>query len=142
MKASANALNIIRFYESCKQKAYKCPSGVLTIGYGHTGNDVKENQVIGITTANFYLEQDIIEFEDQINALNLSLNQNQFDAVISIVFNIGIGNFKNSTLFEYIEKSPNDARICQAFCMWIKAGEMYIKGLARRRLAEATLYFT
>ena len=140
MKTTNNAYNIIKYYESCYLTAYQCPSNIWTIGYGHTDN-VQEGLVINEKTANLYLEQDIKNVEDQINNLGLKLNQNQFDAIISFVFNVGIGNFKDSTLYKYINKNVNDARICQAFCMWIKSNNSYLKGLARRRIDESKLYF-
>jgi GH24 family phage-related lysozyme (muramidase) len=87
------------------------------------------------------LDIDFAKTERQLKSLNLKLNDNQFYACADFVFNLGIGSFIKSTLYQYIKTNPKDARISQAFMMWIKSGDDYLVGLAIRRLKEATLYF-
>lgn len=140
MKASPQAYTIIKEFEGLRLKAYKCPGGVWTIGYGHTkgitaGISVTEDQ------AEEFLCKDIETIEAQINALNLSLNQNQFDALVSFVFNLGIGNFRSSRLLSLIKADPNDNAIMDEFLKWVYSGGKVLPGLQRRRLSEMKLYF-
>ena len=83
MKASSKALELIKQFEGLRLKAYLCPGGVWTIGYGHTAG-VKPGMVISEAQAEEYLKADLISFERYLNGLGLALNQNQFDALISI----------------------------------------------------------
>ncbi len=140
MKASPQAYTIIKEFEGLRLKAYKCPSGVWTIGYGHTegitaGISITEDQ------AEEFLRQDIETIETQINALNLSLTQNQFDALVSFVFNLGIGNFRKSRLLSLIKADPYDNAIMDEFLKWVYSGGRVLPGLQRRRLSEMKLYF-
>ncbi len=140
MKASPQAYTIIKEFEGLRLKAYKCPGGVWTIGYGHTegitaGISITEDQAEEI------LRQDIETIETQINTLNLSLTQNQFDALVSFVFNLGIGNFRKSRLLSLIKADPYDNAIMDEFLKWVYSGGRVLPGLQRRRLSEMKLYF-
>ena len=97
MKASSKALELIKQFEGLRLKAYLCPGGVWTIGYGHTAG-VKSGMVITEAQAEEFLLSDIAIFEKAINDQNLALTQNMFDALVSFTFNVGVGNFKRSTL--------------------------------------------
>ncbi len=99
MKLSVNGMNHIKNWEGLRLKAYKCPAGVWTIGYGHTGPDVKPGGTITQAQADALLDKDTDDAESAVNTLvKVPLSQNQFDALVSFVFNTGIGSFKNSTL--------------------------------------------
>lgn len=78
----------------------------------------------------------------QLNKLNLSLRQCQWDAIVSFVFNVGIGNFKSSTLLAKIRTNPDDNSIMDEFLRWVYANGKVMKGLQKRRLAEMKLYFS
>lgn len=147
MVASQNCINLIKLFEGYKPKAYLCPAGVPTIGYGSTmystGLKVKLGDTINEQQANELL---FWELKNKSYALHgLKINQNQFDALLSFCFNLGIGAFAKSTLKKKIVANPNDATIKQEFLKWNKArvgGKlMELKGLTRRRIAEAELYF-
>lgn len=78
----------------------------------------------------------------QLNKLNLILRQCQWDAIVSFVFNVGIGNFRSSTLLAKIRTNPDDNSIMDEFLRWVYANGKVMKGLQKRRLAEMKLYFS
>lgn len=141
MKASVDAYELIKQFEGLRLKAYLCPAGIWTIGYGHTSG-VSPNSFITIQEADEYLHRDVATIEMQLNKLNLILRQCQWDAIISFVFNVGIGNFKSSTLLAKIRINPDDNSIIDEFLRWVYANGKVMKGLQRRRLAEMKLYFS
>ncbi len=141
MKTSYKGIELIKQFEGCRLKAYRCPAGVLTIGYGHTKN-VKEGMTITAQQAVEYLKDDLEQIEKQLDGLNLDLNQNQFDALVSFIYNCGFGAFSKSTLLKRIKAGASETLIRAAFGMWTKAAGKTLPGLARRRKAEADLYFS
>jgi len=141
MKTSPQGIDLIKNFESLKLDAYICPSGVLTIGYGHTKN-VFKGQVTTENEAEFLLRSDLEETENQINELDLKLRQCQFDALVSFVFNLGFGNFIHSSLSERILANPDDLEIAGEFIKWTKSNGVKLRGLLKRRLAETLLYFS
>lgn len=147
MKPSQKAVHLIKTFEGFSANAYLCPANVPTIGYGATswgnGHRVKMGEVISMATAEKLL---MVDLEKRAKALEgLNLNQNQFDALISFVYNLGVGAFKGSTLFRKVQQNPQDATIRQEFMKWNKArvgGKLIeLRGLTRRRDAEANLYY-
>lgn len=142
MKASINAYRMIKDFEILKLEAYRCPAGVLTIGYGHTKN-VKAGDKITVQEADELLDDDVAECEHGIESLRLpNLTQNQYDALVSFVFNLGIGNLGMSTLRKKIALNPDDKTIKAEFMRWVHADGKVLPGLIRRRDKEAQLYFT
>lgn len=141
MKASVDAYELIKQFEGLRLKAYLCPAGIWTIGYGHTAG-VSPNSFITIQEADEYLHRDVATIEMQLNKLNLILRQCQWDAIVSFVFNVGIGNFKSSTLLAKIRINPEDNSIMDEFLRWVYANGKVMKGLQKRRLAEMKLYFS
>lgn len=141
MKASVDAYELIKQFEGLRLKAYLCPAGIWTIGYGHTSG-VSPNSFITIQEADEYLHRDVATIEMQLNKLNLILRQYQWDAIVSFVFNVGIGNFKSSTLLAKIRTNPDDNSIMDEFLRWVYANGKVMKGLQKRRLAEMKLYFS
>ena len=141
MKASVDAYELIKQSEGLLLKAYLCPAGIWTIGYGHTSG-VSPNSFITIQEADEYLHRDVATIEMQLNKLNLSLRQCQWDAIVSFVFNVGIGNFKASTLLAKIRINPDDNSIIDEFLRWVYANGKVIRGLQKRRLTEMKLYFS
>ena len=138
-------LELIKKYEGCKLKAYKCPAGVWTIGYGHTYN-VKKNDVITQEQADAFLKEEVLRLVNFLNSFKLRLNPNQMKALVSFIYNIGQGAFLHSTLFKYLRVDNYDNRIYNEFLRWTKAtvnGEKVdLPGLIKRRKEEADLYNT
>lgn len=141
MKTSPKGIALIKEFEGLRLKAYKCPGGVWTIGYGHTAG-VKPGMTITEEQAEQFLKEDLIVFEKAVNNQNLSINQNQFDALVSLIYNIGIGNFQKSTLLRKARVNPNDNSIMDEFLKWVYSKGRVLPGLQRRRLAEMKLYFS
>ena len=141
MKTSDKGIDLIKKHEGFRAKAYMCPAGKWTIGYGHTLN-VKSTDVISLDEAEYFLKKDVEFAENEVNRHNLNINQNQFDALVSFVFNLGVGNFTRSTLLRKIKSNPNDPTIREEFEKWIYADGKVLNGLVRRRKEEADLYFT
>lgn len=141
MKASDKAYALIRRFEGKSNKAYQDSAGVWTIGYGHTGGVVK-GQTISDDEVERLLAEDVAVAENAVNAQNLNLTQDQFDALVDFVFNLGAGNFQKSTLLKKLKADPNDPTIYDEFLRWVYAGGVKLLGLVRRRTDEANLYFT
>ena len=141
MNTSPKGIALIKEFEGLRLKAYQCPGGVWTIGYGHTAG-VKPGIVISEAQAEEYLKADLIAFERYLNGLGLALNQNQFDALISFIYNVGTGNFSNSTLLRKVRANPQDNSIMDEFLRWVYSTGRVLPGLQRRRLDEMKLYFS
>ena len=141
MKTSSKGIALIKEFEGLRLKAYKCPGGVWTIGYGHTAG-VKPGMVISEAQAEEYLMADLIASEKYLNDLRLAINQNQFDALISFIYNVGTGNFSRSTLLRKVRANPQDNSIMDEFLKWVYSKGRVLPGLQRRRLAEMKLYFS
>lgn len=139
MKIGINGINLIKHFESLQLISYKCPAGVWTIGYGHTKN-VKPNQHITAQIADIYLLDDLKEAETIINQLNIKLTQNQYDSLVSFVFNCGAGNFGKSTLKKKLLINPCDPTIPAEFNKYVYGGGVVLNGLVNRRKKESDLY--
>jgi lysozyme len=139
MKLSKRGLNLIKEFEDCKLRAYLDAVQVLTIGYGHT-KGVKRGQVITQAEADRLLAEDVAEFENGVNeAVKVPLTQNQFDALVSFSFNVGLGNLKRSTLLRRVN-AKQFISAANEFAKWNRAGNKVLRGLTRRRAAEARLF--
>lgn len=140
MKTSVIGRRLIKIFEGYRSEAYICPAGKWTIGYGHT-RGVKEGDTCTKAQADEFLKEDLLEAENTVNTQNLDINQHQFDALVSLVYNIGSGNFQESTLLKML-KSDTIARdsLKEAWSRWKYAGGEVQKGLIRRRAAEWSLY--
>ena len=145
MNISINGLNLIKKYEGLRLTAYKPVSSekYYTIGYGHYGADVTADMCITESKATEYLKEDVRTAEKAVTSLlkYYDFTQNQFDALVSFVYNLGETNFRKSTLLKKINSNPNDESISLEFAKWVKAGGRVLTGLVRRRKAEAELYF-
>ena len=139
MKTGSKGLDLIKHFEGCELEAYKCPAGVWTIGYGHI-KGVKEGMTITEQQAEEMLKSELNEYEGYINNLvTAELNQNQFDAMVSWVYNLGGGNLKASTLLKVLN-AGDYAGVPAQIMRWNKAGGKVLEGLTRRRQAEANLF--
>lgn len=141
MKTSPKGIALLKEFEGLRLKAYQCPGGVWTIGYGHTAG-VKPGMLITKAQAEEYLKADLIAFERYLNGLGLALNQNQFDALVSFIYNVGTGNFSSSTLLRKVRANPQDNSIMDEFLRWVYSKGRVLPGLQHRRLAEMKLYFS
>ena len=138
MKISEAGIKLICKWEEFRSYAYVCPAGLWTIGYGHTGG-VKPTDKIDLAQGEAYLRQDLEIVERCLNALKLELNQNQYDALCSLIFNIGIGKFKRSTMLKYLRAKQFDKASAE-FLKWRKANGKVLKGLEARRKDEQELF--
>jgi lysozyme len=139
MKLSKAGADLIKKYEGCRLKAYKCPAGIWTIGYGHTGN-VKEGQVITQSQADELFDKDVQRFIGGVYKLiKVEINQLQFDALVSFAYNCGIGALQKSTLLELVNKKDFSGAV-KEFARWNKASGKVLPGLSKRRAEEAELF--
>lgn len=141
MKISQAGLDLIKAFEGLVLKAYTCPAGVLTIGYGHTGPDVYPGLRITADQAEDLLRKDLAKFERGVLMYldGVPTAQAQFDAMVSLAFNIGLGGFMRSSVLRH-HKAGNRLRAAASFLMWVKGGGKTLPGLVRRRNAERKLY--
>ena len=143
MEINEKGLDLIKSFEGLRLEAYVCPAGVWTIGYGHT-KGVKKGMKITKEKADELLMEDLQEFQKGVEKLvsMIKLTDNQFSALVSFAFNLGLRNLKDSTLLKKVSQNPNDETIRNEFMRWIYAGGKPLEGLKRRRKHEADLYFT
>jgi lysozyme len=146
MKVNAEGYALIKRFEGCRLKAYKCPANVWTIGFGNTfyenGDKVKEGDVITQQRADELAKFIIDQFAVSITPFILKpLNDNQFSACVSLAYNIGTGGFKRSSVFKKLNINPQDPTIADSFKLWNKGGGKVLNGLVTRREAEIQLYF-
>lgn len=176
MQVSAECIRLIQYFESCSFSSYPDPASALakmclskklsihaykslknwqqysgspwTIGWGHTGKDVKPDMTITQRKADEFLEEDIKDFEADVNSLlKVRVTQRQFDALVSFAFNCGSDidsdtiaeGLGDSTLLKLVNAS-NFAKAADEFLKWNKAGGKVLRGLVRRRAAERALF--
>ncbi|WP_319418862.1 lysozyme [Pleurocapsa sp. FMAR1] len=138
-KTSLLGINLIKKYEGLRTNAYLCPANVWTIGYGHT-KGVKQGQMISHLDAEKLLKDDLTVFEKAVVKLvSVPLGQNQFDALVSFVFNVGISAFSGSTLLKLLNQGKTSA-VAEQFSRWVNAGGQRLPGLVNRRLDERDLF--
>lgn len=147
MSISIYGLRLLAKHEGLSLKAYKCPAGVWTIGYGNTyyedGTKVKEGDIITRERAEELLRIIANDFATKVDALvKPKLTMQQFDALVSFAYNVGIANFAKSTLLKKVNANPLDLTIRAEFEKWNKSNGKVLKGLVTRRKEEADLYFT
>lgn len=148
-KTSPKALQIIKASEGCKSKAYLCPANVPTIGYGHTKTvtmaDVKRGKTITQNEADRLLSVDLAEFEEGVAKLvKVPITNDQFGALVSFAFNLGLGAFAGSTLLKRINGKASIVEIGKSWMQWDKARVKGVltplRGLTIRRQAEFDLF--
>jgi lysozyme len=142
MKINQKGIDLLKQCEGCKLKAYPDPATgaePYTIGYGHTGN-VKILDQITQEQANNFLAQDLIKFENGVSKLvKVTLNENQFSALVVFSYNLGLGNLEQSTLLKKI--NSNDFKgASEEFIKWNKANGKVMTGLTNRRQLESNLF--
>lgn len=139
MTTSQKGIDLIKSFESCRLFAYRDSVGIATIGYGHTKN-VKMGMSITQKQAEDFLQDDIKPCERVLNSTCVNYTQNQFDALVSWIFNLGEGKFKGSTMYKKIVARASDTEITDQMVKWVNAGGKPLLGLKRRRCAEANMF--
>lgn len=140
MRTSPQGFDLIKHFEGCRLEVYKCSAGVPTIGWGHTGPDVKPGMRWTQQQADRALEDDLVKFERAIaEQIKVELTQSQFDALVSFAFNLGPGALFKSTLRKLLN-AGDYAGAAGQFPLWNKAAGKVLAGLTRRRLAEQALF--
>jgi lysozyme len=153
MQASNKCYDLIRRFEGIILHAYLCPKGVLTIGVGHTGSDVKEGMVITEKEAENLLKKDLNKFASKITYSleqdHITVNQNQVDALCSFAYNLGFSAFIFSTLYKKLKQGDYEGA-SDEFLKWVyitktvngERVKIRLKGLETRRNAERDLFLS
>ncbi|SEO34068.1 lysozyme [Acinetobacter sp. yr461] len=146
MSLSVEGVNQICNFEGLKLSAYDDGTGVWTIGYGTTrypnGKRVSEGDRCTLEQAKTYMQHDLKIFEHAVNSsVKVPLKQNQFDALVSLTYNIGVGAFKHSTLLKKLN-SGDYKEAANQFDVWVNAGGKRLQGLVNRRAMEKKLFLS
>ena len=133
--------NLLKKFEGCKLKAYRCPAGILTIGYGHTSAagdpEVHDGMTITQQQAEDILKADLVKYEQPVAAMvKVDLEQNQFDVLVDFAYNAGVGALKTSSLLKKVN-AGDFAAVPDELMKWTKGGGKVLPGLVRRRQAES-----
>ena len=144
MKISKQGINLLKHFENYEMKAYKCPADVWTIGWGFTrinGVKVKEGDIMTLEEADKELIKQLKTYENVVReVIKLDyINQNQYDALVSLCYNIGGSSFRRSDIIKLIN-SRNFIGACRIFNLWSSAAKKRSKGLLRRRMSERNLF--
>lgn len=144
MKTSQAGLDLIKAHEGLRLKAYRCPAGVLTIGYGTTSSagvgKIAEGMAITKIQAESMLVRSLEAFEQGVlAALKKPPTQHQFDALVSFAYNVGVAAMAKSSVVRHLN-AGDPAKAAEAFGLWVKAGGRVLPGLVKRRQAERDLF--
>jgi len=148
MKLDSKGYDLIKEFEGFSDRPYKCSAGIPTIGYGNTFYpDGKRVSMLDKQITEEYADEifkNVVDnFAFKVSKLIKSkVTQNQFNALVSFAYNVGIGNLEKSTLLKLVNINPNDAMIAKQFLRWNKAKGKELKGLTNRRIKESALYYT
>lgn len=134
-------LALIKSFEGCELSTYKDGGGINTIGYGHVGPEAATGATISQEQADSLLEQDLAHFCTGVDSLviNRHISANQFSAMVAFAFNVGLGNFKQSTLLRWVNLG-NAEGAADEFLRWNRDAGKVVAGLTRRREAERALF--
>jgi len=147
MNPSKNCIDLIKKFEGFRSEAYQDSVGIWTVGYGSTmwpdGKKVQPGQRMTIQEAEAVMTWELTRKGKEIlsGLPTTIINQNQYDALVSFAYNLGVGALLKSTLFKKLKVNPNDPSIRAEFMRWVNAGGKRLTGLVGRREAEANLYF-
>ena len=146
MKVSQKAIILIKHHEGVRNKPYKCPAGLWTVGVGHLIGDGKSlpdawNKTFTNEEIDGLLKHDLNRFELGVSKMlpNVSLRQHEFDALVSFCFNLGLGCFQRSTIRQALLRGDKEAAM-ESLVKYCKAGGKILKGLQNRRLDERKLF--
>ena len=146
MKLNKAGIDLKKQFEGCRLTAYLCPANKWTIGWGNTfyadGKPVKQGDKITQAQADELLSVIGQQFDKELKPLiTANLTDNQYSAICSFAYNVGVPRFRTSTLRRMINANPNNPLIRNEFMKWVNKGTPFERGLTRRRQAEADLYF-
>jgi lysozyme len=147
-KLDDSGYKLIKGFEGLSLVPYLCKAKVATIGWGNifypSGIKVTmQDKPISLATASWMFRTIADRFAVDVDKLiKANLNQNQFNAITSLAYNIGIGALTKSTLLKKVNINPSDPTIANEFAKWNKAGGKVVNGLTKRRAVEAKLYFS
>ncbi len=144
MKISKQGIELLKHFESYEMKAYQCPAGVWTIGWGFTqinGIRVKNSDTMTLEEADKELIKQLRTYENVVKKAIMikKINQNQYDALVSLCYNIGGSSFRMSDIVKLVN-SRNFIGACRIFNLWSSAAKKRSKGLLRRRMSERNLF--
>lgn len=144
MQMTEEGLALIRRFEGFRASAYKCPAGIWTIGYGHTESAgppaVVNGMTVSIAEAERILAADVANFAKGVAALlTQPLNVRQFSALVSFAYNVGLGNFRGSSVRAAVN-AGDFAAVPRRLQLWVRGGGRVLPGLVARRAAEAALF--
>jgi lysozyme len=139
MNISEEGISLIKKFEGCELEAYKCAAGVWTIGYGHT-KDVTEGMEITQAEAETMLKDELLDYCNYVDMyVQVPLEQNQFDALVSWTYNLGPTNLKSSTMLKVLNTGKYED-VPEQIKRWNKANGKMLDGLIRRREAESLMF--
>jgi lysozyme len=146
-KLDENGYRLIQEFEGLSLVPYLCSAKVATIGYGATfypsGKKVTmQDAPISLATAKWMLKETANKFAADVDKMiKANINQNQFNAIVSLAYNIGLAGLAKSSLLKKVNANASDPTIRNSFLVWNKAGGRVLDGLTKRRTKEANLYF-
>ena len=146
MTMTPEGLQLLKRFEGCRLESYQDVAGIWTIGFGSTryadGRRVGPNEVITLAEADTLFRVTLTSYEQAVDDLTRDdLTPHQFDALVSLTYNIGVNAFRTSTVRRLVNANPADPAIRDAFLLWNKAGGKRVGGLVKRRQQEADHYF-
>jgi lysozyme len=147
MKLDDNGYKLIQGFEGLSLVPYLCSAKVATIGYGATfypssKKVTMQDAPISLATAKWMFKETADKFAADVNKMiKANINQNQFNAIVSLAYNIGLAGLAKSSLLKKVNANPSDPTITNSFMIWNKAGGKVLNGLTKRRAIEAKLYF-
>lgn len=143
MNVSAKGLELIKRFEGCRLTSYKDVGGVWTVGWGTTGPHVGPGLTITQAQADTWLQEHVDKFAAGVrDLLKVAVNQNQFDALVSFSYNVGLSAFQSSTLLRLLNDGADVSVVASEFLRWTKVDGKVIEGLKNRREAERELFLT
>lgn len=140
MRASKNAIDLIKQFEGCRLEAYQDSGGVWTVGWGSTGPGITERTVISQGVADGMLKSDVAVVSEAVGRLvGISCNQNMFDSLVSFAYNVGVNALKGSTLLKLLLAGHKE-KAADEFLKWNHVNGQVVAGLTSRREAERKLF--
>lgn len=147
MNITQRGIDFIKSWEGFREHAYQDSAGIWSIGYGtvlyENLKPVKRGDKITQAQATILFAIQLKKYEKAVNDIVTSMiHENQFDALVSFAYNVGIASLKRSTLLKKVNANPNDPNISTEFRKWNRAAGKFVQGLSNRRIAESQIYFS